>query len=250
MGEARFRLIILLITFIILGVRQWSFSQELQKDVQLWNALVLDYNIESDWLIEVEADFNTLISGGDTWREYATQPSVEHYPNNSWDLFAGAYLSFTKQTSTENTWEIRPLVGFRWNIIKPEKRIFFRTQWKFEYRIFTERSNNSSADEGRLRIRLDLFVPITQKSYNNDKDLYGIIFSEAFINMDDQINERFRKTFRQYLGLGYRLSYSWRFETYYVLQLSRDSISDEDFNNQSNVLFFQVKHYFKKKARN
>lgn len=217
------------------------------SDVQSWNTFLLDWNFQNRWLFELELDYNRLLSSGPVWRELATQPSIEFYPNNSFDLFAGMYITSTKQNEQEDTEELRPLIGFRWNIIKPERRVFLRTQVKFEYRIFTTVSTQDQVNNGRLRTRLDLFVPITKTSYSADDDLYAIAWTEAFLNFDNEIRERYQSTFRQYLGLGYRFSYSWRFETYYVFQSARDSITDEVPDTINHVIFLMLKYYIKRK---
>ena len=217
------------------------------RDVQLWNSALIDWNFTQGWLVELEIDYNKLLSEGPVWREFATQPSIEYYPNNSIDLFAGVYLTSTKQNDIEDTNEIRPLIGIRWNIIKPEKRVFLRTQAKFEHRFFKSLTKDNSDNVGRVRVRLDLFIPLTQKSYNDNKNLYGIIWSEAFINFDSDINEKYQSTFRQYLGLGYRFSLNWRFEVNYVFQASRDSIDDQNPDTISNVILIALKHYISKK---
>lgn len=224
-----------------------SFSAQSQsQDTQLWNAAIIDYSFSNRWLAELEIDYNKLLSSGPVWQEFATQPSIEFYPSNSIDLFAGVYLTSTKQNNTEDTNEIRPLIGFRWNIIKPEKRVFLRTQVKYEHRFFKSLTKDKSDNVSRVRVRLDLFIPLTQKSYNNDKDLYGIIWSEAFINFDSDINEKYQSSFRQYVGLGYRFSYNWRLELDYVFQASRDAITDENPDTKSNVIFIILKHYISK----
>lgn len=215
-------------------------------DFQAWNSVVIDWNFYPSLLAELELDYNVLLSEGPVWREYATQPSFEYYPNNSIDLFAGVYLTDTKQNDVIDTKEIRPLIGFRWNIIKPEKRVFLRTQVKYEYRFFSSTANESTANSGRLRIRGDLFVPITQKSHNSDKNLYGIIWTEAYINFDTEIEEKYQSTFRQYLGLGYRFSYTWRLEIVYVFQASRDSTVDDEPDSTNNVIFTTLKYYITK----
>ena len=135
-------------------------------------------------------------------------------------------MTNTKQNDTDDTKELRPLIGFRWNIIKPEKRVFFRFQTKYEYRYFTS-AKDEAKTAGRVQMRLDLFVPISKTSYNEDKDLYGIVWSEIYLNFDNEIKERYQSTFRQYLGLGYRFSYSWRLDTQYVFQAARDAITDD-----------------------
>jgi len=102
-----------LVGFLILfGVNVDSFGQT--KDFQSWNSMVIDWNL-SPFLVELELDYNSLLSGSEDWSEYAMQPSVEYYPNASIDLFAGVYLTDTKQTATIDTKEVRPLIGFRWN---------------------------------------------------------------------------------------------------------------------------------------
>ncbi|MCK5368915.1 MAG: DUF2490 domain-containing protein [Cyclobacteriaceae bacterium] len=232
----------LVATLILFGVSLGSFGQN--TDFQSWNSVIIDWNI-SPFLFELELDYNRLLSEGEVWREYAAQPSVEYYPSASIDLFAGVYLTDTKQNDIKDTKEVRPLIGFRWNIIKPEKRVFLRTQCKYEYRFFSS-SEDGKTNAGRLRIRGDLFIPITQKSYNMDKDLYGIVWTETFINFDNDIRERYQSTFRQYLGLGYRFNYNWRLEGQYVYQKSRDSISDEVPDNINNVIFLTLKHYIGK----
>jgi len=228
-------LIVLVLAFV-----KPVYGQE--TDAQNWNAVIIDWNFSSQWLFELELDYNRLLSEGPVWREYATQPSLEYYPNNSFDLFAGVYLSNTKQNDIEDTEEIRPLVGFRWNIIKPEKRVFLRTQIKYEHRFFTS-SADDKKNAGRLRKRLDLFVPITKTSYNMDKDLYAIIWTEVYTNFNNDFRERFQSTFRQYLGLGYRFSYAWRLEVDYVFQASKDSVNDDNADTLSNVIFITLKHY-------
>ena len=231
-----------LVGFLILfGVNIYSFGQT--RDFQSWNSMVIDWNL-SPFLFELELDYNRLLSEGEVWREYAMQPSVEYYPNASIDLFAGVYLTDTKQNDIIDTKEVRPLIGFRWNIIKPGNRVFLRTQWKYEYRFFTS-SEDGKTNAGRLRIRADLFIPITQKSYNMDKDLYGIIWTEAFINSENDIKERYQSTFRQYLGLGYRFSYNCRLEAQYVFQAFRDSIYDEEADGINNALFITLKYYIR-----
>ena len=94
-----------------------------------------------------------------------------------------------------------------------------------------------------IRSRLDLFIPITKTSYNEDKDLYAILWAELFTYFEDNLQERFRKTYRLYTGLGYRFSYRWRLEVDHVLQKSRDSITDDQFENTSNALLITLKHY-------
>ena len=226
--------------FIQLFVSHIALAQT--SDTQSWNSILIDWNFRASMLVELELDYNQLISGGETWREYAIQPVFEYYPDNTFDLFGGIYLSNTKQNNTKDTKEVRPMAGIRWNIIKPERRVFFRSQFKYEYRYFIS-DEDKDRIASRIRLRLDLFIPITKKSYNEDNNLYGKIFTEGFYNFDNEIRERFQSTFRQYIGLGYRYNYSYRLELDYVYQTSRDSIEDENPDNISNVVNLTFKYY-------
>lgn len=67
-------------------------------------------------------------------------------------------------------------------------------------------------------MRLDLFIPITKTSYSVDRNLFGIIWSQIYVNFDNEINKKFQSTLRQYLGLRYRFSYSWHLEVDHVFQ--------------------------------
>ena len=211
------------------------------QDFQSWNSVFLKWNFYPSLLFQFEVDYYTLISEGD-WRQYAVTPMIEYYPSNTFDLFLGLYHANTKQNDIETTNEIRPLIGARWNIIKPEKRVFLRGQLKYEYRFFKTSTDTSSVNAGRLRVRADLYVPITKKSYNEDKNLYGMISTEDFINFENDIREKYQSTFRQYLGLGYRFSFPWNLELQYVFQASRDSIDDEIPDSQNHIIYIKVKY--------
>ena len=68
-------------------------------------------------------------------------------------------------------------------------------------------------------------------------------------NFGNDINETYQSSFRQYIGLGYRFSYAWRVELEYVLQASKNSITDEDFTNYDNIIYLTLKHYFTEKVK-
>ena len=110
-----------------------------------------------------------------------------------------------------------------------KQKKLIRLQEKFEYRLFNNQ-DNSNNQSSRLRSRLDLFVPITKKSYPEDQNLYGKLWFEVFSNLNKDISERFRQSFRVYAGFGYRFNYFYRLVLDYVHQESRDSIN---FNKRS-----------------
>jgi len=66
------------------------------------------------------------------------------------------------------------------------------------------------------------------------------------VNFDNDIQEKYQSTFRQYLGLGYRFSYSWRLEVDYVFQAARNAINDENADTLSSVVFVTLKFHVPK----
>ena len=66
------------------------------SDFQSWNAIIIDWNFRQSMLLELEVDYNRVLSEGPVWREFAAQPSFEYYPSNNFDLFVGVYMTNTK----------------------------------------------------------------------------------------------------------------------------------------------------------
>ncbi len=221
----------------------------LGQDYQQWTRADVRYNFKSSWMAQMEARYNHLISGGPIWREFGIQPSIEYFPDNNFDLFGGILFTFTEQTEDSNSEELRPFLGVRWNIIKPERRVYLRTQLKYESRFFKDVSDNTTSKSNRIRLRLDLTVPITQKSYNMDKDLYSMLRIEYFQNFDEDVKERFWNRGRVYAGLGYRFDYNWRLEFSYIYQASRDQSGERFDSNQSNITYLRLKYYISKKKK-
>lgn len=221
-----------------------SLSKGQTTDFQSWNSFLTFWNFYPSLVFEMELDYYTLVSDGPAWREIAVQPSLEYYPNNSIDLFTGVYLSSTKQNDVDNTWETRPFAGIRWNIIKPEKRVFLRVAAKLEYRFFSQ--DDGSTNAGRLRTKADLFVPINQKTMDVDKNLYGILQAEKFFNFENDIRERYQSSFRQNVGAGYRFTFNWRLEMLYIFQTSRDSSEDDQPDRQNHIIQLTGKYFIGK----
>jgi hypothetical protein len=74
---------------------------------------------------------------------------------------------------------------------------------------------------------------------------YLIADVEAFLPIDQQVNERFANRYRIRLGPGFRLNYTWRFEFLYTLQQSYNTLAG-DFSTTDNLFRFRVKHYLHK----
>jgi hypothetical protein len=97
----------------------------------------------------------------------------------------------------------------------------------------------------RPRARIESLIPINKKTFFEDNLWYGIVDAEWFFTIDD-VDERFANRFRLRIGVGYRLSYSSRFEFIYMNQQSKNAIEDS-FCTSDNIFRFRYKHYLRKK---
>ena len=235
--------------FILLFAICGSANAQENNDFQVWNAANINYAFRNSWSFDFNISYDRLIAGGPNWREVGLQPKLEYYPNQKWDIFTGLYFGIVRQFPEENSNEFRPMIGFRFNIIKPEKRVFLRIQNKYEFRNFKDFETGELSGSNRVRSRLDLFIPITKRSYNENKQLYNKVQFEYFGNLDSNIEERFRTTRRLIIGLGYRLSYSWRFELEYIQQGSRNNRSDDFDNSESNILSWRLRYFIPRTSR-
>ena len=124
----------------------------------------------------------------------------------------------------------------------PNRRILTRLLLRLEHRQLNYESTNSSESSLRTRIRAESYIPINHKSMYEDHLWYGVADVEVFIVKDQTIKERFANRYRFRLALGYRLSYTWRFEAMYTLQESRNTIAG-DYTTVDQIFRLRVKHY-------
>ena len=118
-------------------------------------------------------------------------------------------------------------------------------QVRFEQRNFKNLDTKSWETVYRPRARAEFLIPINRKTYFEDKLWYGILDAELLFAVDDDVQERFANRFRLRTGIGYRLSYTSRFEFIYMLQESKNGI-DESFESTDNIFRFRYRHYLRK----
>ncbi len=154
-----------------------------------------------------------------------------------------AVFSYTAQTESYNTFEVRPILGTKL-YFTPNRRIQTRLLIRLEQRNFKNLEDGEWTNTFRPRIRAEIIAPINRKTIYEDKMWYAIVDAEALFT-DNEINERFANKFRLRLGVGYRLNYSYRFEFIFMNQQSRTG-TDEDLTTSDNIFRFRVKHYLRK----
>ena len=230
-------------TFLI----PWVFDMSLQVDAQdvteqVWMEYMLEYPFANSFNLENSITYSTLI-GEPKWRALDYSPSLEWSINQHIDLIGQAVLSYTDQTETYNTFEVRPIIGTR-IYFTPNRRVQTRLLLRMEQRNFKNLEDGEWTQTLRPRIRAEIIVPINKKTIFEDKMWYMLTDAEVLFT-NDEINERFANKFRLRIGTGYRLNYTWRIEFIFMHQESRTG-TDENITSRDNIFRFRVKHYLRK----
>jgi len=210
---------------------------------QLWFEYMLNFPFANSFNLENVLTYSTLLNTP-KWRAVDYSPTLEFSLTNNIDLLAGGTLSYTDQTEDYDTFEGRLMIGTKIHFT-PNSRILTRLQIRFEQRNFKNLEANTWETVYRPRARAEFLIPINRKTYFEDKLWYGIVDAEVLFAVDDDVQERFANRFRLRIGIGYRLSYTSRFEFVYMLQESKNGI-DDSFESTDNVFRFRYKHYLRK----
>lgn len=209
---------------------------------QVWMEYMLESPFANSFNLENSLTYSTLL-GEPKWSALDYSPALEWSITQNIDLIGQAVLSYTNQTETYNTFEIRPILGTK-IYFTPNQRVQTRLLLRMEQRNFKNLEDGEWTQTFRPRIRAEIIVPINKKTIFEDKMWYAITDAEVLFTNDD-INERFANKFRLRIGAGYRLNYTWRFEFIFMHQDSRTG-TDENFTSSDNIFRFRVKHYLRK----
>lgn len=234
--EKRFLLIVLLFPSTLVVKAQTT-------NEQVWYEYMLNYPFANSFNLENAFTYSTLL-GTPKWRALDYSATLEWSLNQHIDIIGQAVVSYTQQTESYNTLELRPVLGTRL-YFTPNKRIQTRLLLRLEQRNFKNLETNTWDQVYRPRSRFEMIIPINKESYYQDNLWYAMTDVEWLMKVDDDVSERFANRFRWRIGGGYRLSYNLRFEFLYMLQQSKDAI-DENFETSDNVFRFRVKQYLRK----
>lgn len=209
---------------------------------QIWYEYMLNYPFANSFNLENAFTYSTLL-GTPKWRAYDYSAALEWSITQNVDLIGQAVLSYTNQTESYNTLELRPIIGTRL-YFTPNMRVQTRLLLRVEQRNFQNLETKEWSQVARPRIRGEIIVPINRDSYYDDNMWYAWTDVEWLYNIED-VEERFANRLRWRVGGGYRMSYTMRFEFFYMLQLSRNQIGEE-FETTDNIFRIRLKHYLRK----
>ena len=212
------------------------------SNAQLWFEHMMNYPFANSFNLENTFVYSTLLESP-RWYSLEYTPTLEYGLGKHFDLVGAATLSYTLQAEDHNTFEIRPVVGTRIHIT-PARRVLTRLYLRVDQRHFLNLETREWQRTLRPRVRAESLIPINKDSYFHDGLWYGIADVELLFSVED-VDERFANRIRIRTGIGYRLSYSSRFEFIYMIQESKHTVYD-DFTSTDNIFRFRYKHYLNK----
>ncbi len=226
--------------FVVAGLPAASQS----PNSQLWAEYMLNYPFANSWNVELAATYSTLLESP-RWQALDIQLTPEYALSANVDLQGAMLYNRTKQYQTLSSTELRFMLGTRIHLT-PFSRVLTRALLRVEQRNMYYDETGTTEQSYRGRLRLETLTPLNKKTmYDGDNLWYAVADAEAFVVMDQQVNERFANRFRIRVGLGYRLNYTWRFEFLYTYQLSRNTIAG-DVDSDDNLFRLRVKHFLHK----
>lgn len=210
-----------------------------QQKEQLWLDYQVDYPFANRFLLEVAANYQTLLSSEDKWRSIGVTTTFESLIFTFLDVTADVPISYTLQKEGSQSYEIGPLVGARLYITQ-NKRIDTRVLLRYQQRYFKQVEDNDWDISNRARLKAEAYVCVNGPNLFTNNLWYVALDYEEFIVMDEQLKERYANRRRAKIGLNYRLNYKHRFDVSYTLQTSRDEI-EGDFIRNDNVIQFRYR---------
>jgi len=228
---------------------------------QVWLNMILSRSMSEKLYLEYDFEAAKQVSGdGDPWKYLYGTGLVEYYPSAFFDLTGELVTGYTEQDSEEDSFEATVRLGARFHFIsqiinsprfaeiRPErmtgKRLSVSNLARFEYRNFWYDGDRPSADDLRFRNRIEFKYAFNRETLATDGVWYGIADVEWFVNLsDEEAAERFAIKRRFRLGVGFRPSYSFRYELVAMRDYARETL-DEEADVEANMINFRFKWFF------
>lgn len=213
-----------------------------QTGQQLWLEWQMDFPFANKYLFENTVAYQTLLTGGEKWRNFSFDPTFEYSITPKIDLLSDVPFGWTRQSDAATSFEVSPIVGARY-YFSQGKRLDVRLLARFQSRNFHQIETDIWEHKGRFRLKGELWISINRPNLFNDKLLYALLDYEEFIVADQQVNERYANQRRARIGIGYRFNYKHRVDFIYTWQRSRDEVTG-DFVQTDGIIQIKYKLYF------
>jgi hypothetical protein len=224
-----------------------------QSDKQLWAEVKLDWIKSNRLTFGVDTEPKVLVSkpaDDPGWWALDVTPSIEYTANKWFDVVGELQVGRTRQTNDVDSTEVAPRVGLQFHILsnvidafdkenRPRRRFVLSNLLRLEWRNLYYSNDQPDSSTRRLRDRVEVLYALNRRRITDDGATYLHSDVEWFWPRNDP-DERFANQQRIRAGVGYRHSFSWRFEALYVWSRSRNS-ANEGFTSAYHALDLEVK---------
>jgi Protein of unknown function (DUF2490) len=224
-----------------------------QTELQLWGNVTFSWIKDHRLTLGVDTEPQVLVSkpaDDPGWATLDVTPSVEYTPSRWFDVLGQLKLGRTRQTNDLDSTEIAPRVGVQFHVLtnvfdelarenRPKHRFVMRDLLRLEWRNFYYSTDQPDSSTRRLRNRVQALYPLNRSSITDQGAIFLLSDVEWFWPRNDP-DERFANQQRIRAGVGYRRDRAWRFETLYVWDRSRDSVS-EGFATANHAIDLRVR---------
>jgi len=221
---------------------------------QIWGEVTLGWPTREKLYFELDFEPQFQISGDPLWRSLDVTGTVEYYPSAWIDLVGEVDASSTLETDDLRTISLSFRAGVRFHFLRnvqdevnwerrPLGRVGVATLLRLEERNFWYSDDTPAQQDVRLRLKLELKVPLNRPNMSAERTLYLIADAEGYIPLGDEVDERYANKLRTRIGLGYRINARHRVEALYILDRVRNS-ADDDPSESNQALDFRYRLVF------
>ncbi|MBL7940117.1 MAG: DUF2490 domain-containing protein [Flavobacteriales bacterium] len=207
-----------------LGAAHGSKAQN--PEVQAWGDFTLGRTFAANWLAELEVGYQQLVQGTPSWSCVSITPTLEVSTSPHIDIISGFPWMDTQQTDEVRTREFRAQLGARIHVL-PFRKLQPRITWRYEWRHFNTiapEEQVGTSQSNRTRVNAAFFYAIDKPLMSHDTLWYTWVDWEAFVVLDQQLQERYAHLSIGRIGLGRKFNYNWRAEIVYALWHARDEV--------------------------
>jgi hypothetical protein len=214
------------------------FNLSTYAQVQTWIDYTTNNWINSNWLYYGDYGLRGLLTV-DEWSQYTVNPAFLYRSDEKLTFHAGSRLMFTDNTSTSNTFEVRPWQGARYIWPRFERFYldhYFRIEERFVWYTNIDEFEFSLRSRYRLRLRtMDFLLPLIPTKFTS------AVSFELFMDITSEIHETYVGRNRITFGLGNHVTKDLLIELDFILQKSRKEVTS-DFETVDHIFRFRIKH--------
>jgi Protein of unknown function (DUF2490) len=216
-----------------------SFAQT--KSTQLWTDFTINKMLQKGYSFDCEFSYRTNVGDADKWHSLNITPKIEKALDKHLDLMFYMGSINTLQQAGDNTWELRPSLGVRYHFM-PFNKLMLRVLVRFELRNQYNIDSSIWSHDLRSRFRLEGTYFVNGHSYADNHLWYLLSDLEFFTTVDKELQERYSNRSLLRLGLGYKLSEAWRFESILTYQYSKNTIDGEFSNEDEGIVRLRFRY--------